>query len=92
MTDSRPKVVVQATDLICGLQVGKRYSPPLVGGIWLWVYYNKIPIYPIFFLLKGDCERPGILSVDFLSAWRPIHFSTTSHAGETCKAGQLFCL
>ena len=23
-------------------------------GIWLWVYYNKIPIYPISYLLKGD--------------------------------------
>ena len=22
--------------------------------IWLWVYYYKIPIYPIFLLLKGD--------------------------------------
>ena len=22
--------------------------------IWLWVYYNKIPIYPIFYPLKGD--------------------------------------
>ena len=21
-----------------------------------WVYYNKIPIYPIFYLLKGDCK------------------------------------
>ena len=30
------------------------YSPPLVDRIWLWVYYNKIPIYPIFYLLKED--------------------------------------
>ena len=22
--------------------------------IWLWVSYNKIPIYPIFYLLKGN--------------------------------------
>ena len=29
------------------------YSPPLVDRIWLWVYYNKIPIYPIFYLLEG---------------------------------------
>ena len=28
--------------------------PRLVDRIWLWVYYNKIPIYPIFYLLKGD--------------------------------------
>ena len=30
------------------------YSPPLVDRIWLWVCSNKIPIYPIFYLLKGD--------------------------------------
>ena len=24
--------------------------------IWLWVYYNKIPIYPIVHLLKGDSK------------------------------------
>ena len=29
------------------------YSPPLVDRMCLWVYY-KIPIYPIFYLLKGD--------------------------------------
>ena len=22
--------------------------------MWLWVYHNKIPVYPIFYLLKGD--------------------------------------
>ena len=22
--------------------------------IWLWVYYNETPIYPMFYLLKGD--------------------------------------
>ena len=22
--------------------------------IWRWVYYNRTPIYPIFYLLKGD--------------------------------------
>ena len=27
---------------------------PEVDRIWLWVFYNKIPIYPIFYLLKGD--------------------------------------
>ena len=30
------------------------YSPPQVDRIWLWVYYNKIPIYSVFYLLKGD--------------------------------------
>ena len=29
-------------------------SPPEVDRIWLWVYCNKIPICPIFCLLKGD--------------------------------------
>ena len=24
-----------------------------------WVYYNKIPIYPIFYLLKGDYIPKG---------------------------------
>ena len=30
------------------------FSHPEVDRIWLWVYFNKIPIYPIFYLLKGD--------------------------------------
>ena len=30
------------------------YSFPEVDRIWLWVYHNKIPIYFIFDLLKGD--------------------------------------
>ena len=30
------------------------YSPPYVDRIWLWAYYNNIPLYPIFYLLKGD--------------------------------------
>ena len=30
---------------------GSIYS---VDRICLWVYYDKIPIYPIFYLLKGD--------------------------------------
>ena len=32
----------------------KPFSPPEVDRIWLWVYYNKIPLYPIFYLLEGD--------------------------------------
>ena len=36
-------------------------SPPSVNRIWLWVQYNKNPIYPIFYLLKGD-YRPVIKS------------------------------
>ena len=30
------------------------YSPPQVDRMSLWVYDNQIPIYPIFYLLKGD--------------------------------------
>ena len=33
---------------------GGTYRPPYVDRIWLWVDYNKIPMYPIFYLLKGD--------------------------------------
>ena len=29
-------------------------SPPLVDRIWLWVYYHKIRMYLIFYLLQGD--------------------------------------
>ena len=29
-------------------------SAPEVDGIWLWVQYNRIPIYSIFYLLKRD--------------------------------------
>ena len=30
------------------------YSPPQVDRICLWVEYSQIPIYPIFYLRKGD--------------------------------------
>ena len=30
------------------------YSPPQVDRIWLWVFLDSIPIYPILYLLKGD--------------------------------------
>ena len=33
------------------------YSPL---GIWLWVCYNKVPIYPIFYLLKGDYTQGAL--------------------------------
>ena len=32
----------------------KVYSPPEVDRLRLWVYYSKVPIYPIFYLLNGD--------------------------------------
>ena len=27
--------------------------------MWLWGYYNKIPIYPIFYLIKGTIDPPS---------------------------------
>ena len=38
------------------------YSPPQVDRMWLWVYYNKIPIYPIFYLLKGHYRFASLLT------------------------------
>ena len=35
------------------------YSPFFVDRIRFWVYSNKIPIYPISYLLKGDYNRLG---------------------------------
>ena len=35
------------------LLLGLYMVPPKEDGRWLWVYYNKIPIYPIFYLLQG---------------------------------------
>ena len=40
------------------------YGPPEVDRIWLWVYYNKVPIYPIFYLLKGN-----YMILNLLSTW-----------------------
>ena len=44
------------------------YGPPLVDGIWLWVYDNKIPIHPTFYLLKGDHRVKGVWAEEF-AAW-----------------------
>ena len=40
--------------LLKSLKAWGTCGPSSVDRIWLWVYYNKIPIYPIFYLLKGD--------------------------------------
>ena len=40
----------------CNVQ-WKPYSPPEVDRIWLWVYFNNIPIHPIFYLLKGAYKQ-----------------------------------
>ena len=39
---------------VYGCRSASGHSPPQVDRIWLGVYYSKIPIYPIFYLLKGD--------------------------------------
>ena len=36
------------------------YSPPYVDRIWLWVIHDKIPIYPIFYLLKEDYSSKNL--------------------------------
>ena len=36
------------------MQPGFRVQGPYVDIIWLWVYYNKTPIYLTFYILKGD--------------------------------------
>ena len=40
--------------------LGVGYSLPQVDRIWLWVYCNKIPIYPIFYLLKETNVEVGL--------------------------------
>ena len=43
------------------LEPQRLYSPPEVDRIWVWVNYNENPIYPIFYLLKGD-DKPTPLA------------------------------
>ena len=53
----------------------KPYSPSKVDRIWLWVYYNKIPIYPIFYLLNKIPIYPifyllkGTIDTEHLRPW-----------------------
>ena len=39
---------------LCHVHLLSVYIPPKVDRIWLWVYHNKIPIYPILYLFMGD--------------------------------------
>ena len=41
--------------------------------MWLWVYCNKIPIYPIFYLLKGDYIAAGSGTFDGCCFVRFVH-------------------
>ena len=52
--------LVPRDDLLAGFKYSE-YSPPSVDRIWLWVYCNKIPIYPIFYLLKRDYKCSGYM-------------------------------
>ena len=63
----------------CGLCLETdRYSFPQVDRIWFWVYFKKIPIYPIFYLLKGDYRRT-VLQLE-LSASHAQSNGLTSHS------------
>ena len=44
------------------------YNPPSADTIWLWVYSDKIPIYPIFYLFKGDYNSWSIFSSQSLQS------------------------
>ena len=45
-------------------QLGFRaYSPPEADRIWLGVYHNKIPIYPMFYLFKGTISLRDVFAV-----------------------------
>ena len=37
------------------------YSPPYVDRTWLWVVHNEIPIYPVFYVRKGDYRFSTVL-------------------------------
>ena len=52
----RPTLTMTILGYFGGLGLGYDYSfsPPSVDRTWLWVYYHKILIYPILYLLKGD--------------------------------------
>ena len=49
-----PQECLEFSRLVESSLLFRMYSPPLVDTTWLWVYFYKIPIYPIFYLLKGD--------------------------------------
>ena len=55
----------------------KDHSPPEVDRVWSWVYDNEIPIYPVFYLLKGDYNPniyPSMIPSSFpLSVYNPNH-------------------
>ena len=41
----------------------KANSPPKVDRIWLRVHYSKIPIYPIFYLPRGEYRLTVLLNL-----------------------------
>ena len=75
----------------------KSLESPYVDRIWLWVYYNKIPMYPIFYLLKGDYVL-GLRFTDrccraaTMSAWLLSVLSTGYHGNKPVLAANcLIC-
>ena len=43
----------------------KLQSPLRFDRIWLWICHNKIPIYPIFYLLQGDYSHNRHITVSY---------------------------
>ena len=59
--------------------------------MWLWVYYNKIPMYPIFYLLKGDCslQSLGCSCSSYMLAWGGVFCSTCALRPSTASLRKL---
>ena len=68
------------------LRLIEAYSPPQVDGIWLWVFHNEIPIYPIFHVLKGG-YTVNMHNYQFQSL-RPVHCSQTTSKSRNMLAAQ----
>ena len=71
--------------------LAKAYSPPQVDRIWLWIDYNRIPTYSIFYLLtghynQGEWYRVRIPSTPLYTS--PPSFSMSRNHLSTNKANQ----
>ena len=51
LSTPNPRIMLRS-----GEALTNSYSPPSGDRVWLWAYYNKIPMHPIFYLLKGDYD------------------------------------
>ena len=69
---------------------GSDYSPPLVDGIWLWIYIymcSMIPIYTMFHLLAGDYNRRNLkpLTLDKFALRRIRMLPEGTHMASLCS-------